>query len=217
MGHPQPLFVCVRCFQTNNTILQQINAEMSIQYPAPEFELTTFRLWVCSFNHSTALQWIVWQARICYIFMFLLFHFGRHQNAFGARSLHLKSHLKIQDWKTFIFCFKDIKFRNDGLLVAVQARTRSRSARESHQALHDRVFGKGQPRKIVLGFRRKRLLHLVEAWRDSLLGLVFEWSIWRANECAAQWWSRRHRRRTESVHVLGLFPWRHAESSGKVD
>ena len=43
-ANPGLFFVYFRSFQTNNTILQQMNVKnvMSIQYPAPGFEPTTF-------------------------------------------------------------------------------------------------------------------------------------------------------------------------------
>ena len=43
-ANPGLFFVYFRSFQTNNTILQQMNVKnvMSIQYPAPGFKPTTF-------------------------------------------------------------------------------------------------------------------------------------------------------------------------------
>ena len=52
MGQPRPLFRLFSPFQTNITTLTTNKCEkMSIQYPAPGFELTTFWLRVSSLNH----------------------------------------------------------------------------------------------------------------------------------------------------------------------
>ena len=54
MGHPRPLFNLFSSFQTHITILTTNKCEkVSIHYPAPGFELTTFQLQVFSLNHQT--------------------------------------------------------------------------------------------------------------------------------------------------------------------
>ena len=53
MGQSRPLFLFIFGLfkQTLLQFLQQINVKMSIQYPVPGFELTTFWLRVSSLNH----------------------------------------------------------------------------------------------------------------------------------------------------------------------
>ena len=53
MRQPGVFFVYFHYFQSNITSLQQFNVKISIQYPVPGFELTTFWFQVSSLDHDT--------------------------------------------------------------------------------------------------------------------------------------------------------------------
>ena len=60
MGHPRPLFRLFLSFQTNITILQQINVKNVHPAQSSGFEISTFWLRVSSLNHYTRAPALIW-------------------------------------------------------------------------------------------------------------------------------------------------------------